>query len=682
MSDLDTISVENKEEVKHKKPHFDSILVANRGEVALRIIRTLKKMNIRSVAVYSEADANALHVQMADEAYYIGNSPATESYLSIQNIITAAKQSGAQAVHPGYGFLSENPKFASKLKVEGIHFIGPSAGAIKIMGDKIEAKKIAIEAKVSVVPGYIGIISTVSKAVEIAEEIGFPVIVKAAAGGGGRGMRVVYNKEEMVAAFESARIEAANSFNDNRVFIEKFIIKTPRHIEIQVLADKYGNIVCLGERECSIQRNHQKVIEETPSICISEETRQEMYRQSISLVKKVNYHSAGTIEFMLDGDGRFYFLEMNTRLQVEHTVTEMVTGIDIVEEMISISAGEKLSLTQENVSISKHAVECRVCAEDPTRGFLPSSGRITEYREPTKSPNIRIDTSLSAGIEVSVYYDTMIAKLCTIGDSREEAIKHMLAALSALVIRGINHNISFLEALISHPKFVTGEIHTGFIAEEYPQGFGGAELTSEISQIFVATAIHIFITEQKRLRLINERVDDQTNKIMTRWVVTVDNISFPVVIKPMPGGYNIRQGSNRIEIRSNWSIGNRLFVCKVNGKNLNVRIEHIPTGYKLTHAGVATTVYVRSPKVSELERFMTINSVEEIIKEVYSPLGGQIIDVKVNQGDTVKESMPLLTLAAIKMENIIKAPMNGVIKKIHVTKQQIVRTGDLLIEYE
>ncbi len=407
-----------------------------------------------------------------------------------------------------------------------------------------------------------------------------------------------------------------------------------------------------------------------------------MYRQSISLVKKVNYHSAGTVEFMLDGDNRFYFLEMNTRLQVEHTVTEMVTGIDIVEEMIKIEAGAELSITQDKVFIDKHSIECRICAEDPTRGFLPSSGRITEYREPTKSPNVRIDTSLAAGIEVSVYYDTMIAKLCTIGDSREEAINHMLTALSAFVIRGINHNISFLEALISHPKFIAGDIHTGFIAEEYPQGFGGAELTSEISQIFVATAIHIFITEQKRLRLINERIDDQTNKIMTRWVVTVDNISFPVVIKPMPGGYNIRQGSNRIAIRSNWSIGNRLFVCKVNGKNLNVKIDHIRTGYRLTHTGVTATVYIRSPKVSELEGFMITNSVEKITKEVYSPLGGQIIDVKVNQGDSIKEGMAIMTLAAIKMENTIKAPMNGVIKKIHVTKQQIVRSGDLLVEYE
>ncbi|MDR0774910.1 MAG: acetyl-CoA carboxylase biotin carboxylase subunit, partial [Rickettsia sp.] len=450
------------------KPLFDKILIANRGEIALRIMRTLKKMGITSVAVYSEADTHSMHVQYADEAYYIGNSPATESYLSIKNIVNAIRASGASAVHPGYGFLSENSNFANILKREGVALIGPNASAIKKMGDKIEAKKIAMEAGISLVPGYIGTISNINQAIEIAEKIGFPVIVKATAGGGGRGMRVVKNSEEMANAFESAKLEAVNNFSDGRLFIEK-LIQSPRHIEIQLLADQYGNSVCLGERECSIQRYHQKVIEEAPSSFITKEIRQKMYKETLALSSKVGYYSAGTVEFIVDLDKNFYFLEMNTRLQVEHPVTELITGIDIVEEMIKIAAGEKLSFSQEDIKLKGHAFESRICAENPMRGFLSSSGRITEYAEPPKNANIRVDTGLGLGGEVSMFYDSMIAKLCTYGETREQAIEVMRSALSAYIIQGISHNISFLEAVISHPRFIAGDINTAFIEDEYPE---------------------------------------------------------------------------------------------------------------------------------------------------------------------------------------------------------------------
>lgn len=663
-------------------PAFDSILIANRGEIALRIMRTLKKMGIKAIAVYSEADANALHVQQADEAHYIGSSSATKSYLSIPNIIKAVRKSGAQAVHPGYGFLSENPKFAQALHKEGVKLIGPSVKSMKRMGDKIEAKKIAIKAGVNVVPGYAGIIPDSKAAVKIAEQIGFPVMIKATAGGGGRGMRVVHNADQMMDAFKSAQIEAASNFNDSSVFIEKFILDSPRHIEIQILADMHGNVVCLGERECSIQRSHQKVIEEAPSAFVTPELRKQMYLQSEALVRGAEYYSAGTVEFIVDGKGNFYFLEMNTRLQVEHPVTELITGIDIVQEMIHIAAGGCLSIKQEDVKLEKWAIECRVCAEDPSRGFLPSSGRITDYREPPKSPNIRIDTSIGSGAEASMYYDTLVAKLCTVGENRQQAIEHMKAALSSFVIRGINHNLSFLEALITNPRFAASDISTNFIAQEYPEGFAGAELTSEVSQIFVATAIYIFVSEQIRMGLLSEKSGDRSDKIMTRWIVSLDNSLFPVIIKPVPSGYNIRQGANRIAIRSDWTIGNRLFACQVNGRSLHVKVEHIPTGYKLVHAGVTAVAYVRSPKVSELERYMLTRGSEDQEKEVFAPLSGQIIEVKVKDGDNVKAGQELISLIAMKMENTVRAPATGKIKKVHVAKDQTLQAGALMVEYE
>ncbi|WP_040256045.1 acetyl-CoA carboxylase biotin carboxylase subunit [Rickettsia hoogstraalii] len=662
------------------KPLFDKILIANRSEIAVRIIRTLKKMGIKSVAVYSEADTNSMYVQHADEAYYIGDSPATESYLSIKNIISAIRESGASAVHPGYGFLSENPNFANILKREGVVLIGPSAGTIKKMGDKIEAKKIAIEAGVSTVPGYMGTINDVKQAVDIAKEIGFPVIVKAAAGGGGRGMRVVNNPAEMANAFESAKLEAANSFSDDRLFIEK-LIQIPRHIEIQLIADQYGNSVCLGERECSIQRHHQKVIEEAPSSFITEDIRQEMYRQVISLSQKVGYYSAGTVEFIVDSNKNFYFLEMNTRLQVEHPVTELITGIDIVEEMIKIAAGEKLSFTQDDVKLKGWAFESRICAENPSRGFLPSSGRIIAYSEPAKSPNIRIDTGIGLGGEVSMFYDSMIAKLCTYGETREQAIEVMRSALSSYIINGIAHNISFLEAVMLHPRFVSGDISTAFIQEEYPDGFSGASLTSEVTTVFLATAIFIYISEQRRASLISGNINNQANKIGTRWVVTIDDKLFPVLITPVENGYNIRHESDRIYIRSNWNLGNELFTAIINGKKTNVKIENIRTGYLLSHAGISVKAFVRSPRISELEALMVSKVVVEESSELQAPLSGQIAAIKVKEGQEVTAGQEIMILTAMKMENLILAERDGKIVKIFVNEKDNVVRGQVLLEF-
>jgi len=664
-----------------RKPLFEKVLVANRGEIALRIMKTLHQMGIKSVAIYSEADTNSDHVQFADEAYYIGNSPATESYLSIKNIVNAIKLSGAQAVHPGYGFLAENAQFANVLKREGITLIGPSAKVIKKMGDKIEAKKIAIDSGVSTVPGYMGIINSLEQAIEIAEDIGFPVIIKAAAGGGGRGMRVVENKKQMQKAYESAKFEAENCFSDGRVFIEKLII-APRHIEIQLLADQFGNAVCLGERECSIQRYHQKVVEEAPSSFVDEETRQKMYKEVIALSKKVGYFSAGTVEFMMDSNKNYYFLEMNTRLQVEHPVTELITGIDIVEQMIRIAAGKKLPFTQEDIKLKGWAIEARICAEDPSRGFLPSSGRILEYHEPPKSANVRIDSGIGAGGEVSMFYDAMIAKLCTYADTRGEAIELMKKSLGSFVINGISHNISFLEALIHHKRFGTGDIHTGFIDEEYPDGFSGAKITSEINEVFLSTAILAFLTEQKRATTLPNQLSDQSNKIGTRWIVTIDRNQFPVIIKPVEGGYNIRHGTNRLTIRSTWSIGSPLIAAIINGKKVNIKVERITTGYKLTYSGITVDTYVRSPRMSELEALMPDREDDEDQSELTAPLSGQIIGISVKEGESVVPGQELLVLTAMKMENIITAERAGKISKIKVSEMESVSSGQVLIEFE
>lgn len=661
---------------------FEKVLVANRGEIALRIMRTLKNMGIKTVAVYSEADTNSLHVQFADEAVYIGPSPATESYLSIPQIMSAIQKSGAQAVHPGYGFLSENADFAKALDKEGVTLIGPSAGVIKMMGDKIEAKKMAQSAEVSTVPGFLGEIDGLDHAKILAKEIGFPVIIKAAAGGGGRGMRVVNNLDGLGEALNSAKREAANSFSDNRIFIERFV-EDPRHIEIQVLADKFGNVVCLGERECSIQRHHQKVIEEAPSGFISEETRQKMYAESKRLCELVKYVSAGTVEFIMDQNQNFFFLEMNTRLQVEHCVTELVTGIDIVEQMVNIASGKKLPFTQEDIKLTGSAIESRICSEDPTRGFLPSSGRISEYQEPVASDKIRVDSGVKAGHEVSMFYDSMIAKLCTFAPSRAEAIKEMSSALGAFVIKGVSHNISFLEAIMANPSFIECDISTSFIDKQYPDGFLGADLTSETTQVFLAAVVHMHMSKMLREAKIPGQVRGKDKQVSTRWVVSIEDNLYPIFIKPVEDGYLVRFENTRITVRSTWKLGETLFHGIINESAVNVKVSNNYTGYVLSHAGVTVNAKVRLPRVSELEQYMKVKNNDSLADSVIeAPISGKIVDIKVSEGDEVKQGQELMLVEAMKMENVIYATKKAKVTKIHFKVDDLVNVGQDIIELE
>ncbi|AZL15341.1 acetyl-CoA carboxylase biotin carboxylase subunit [Rickettsiales endosymbiont of Stachyamoeba lipophora] len=662
-------------------PLFDKVLIANRGEIAVRIIKTLRKMGIKSVAVYSDADMNSLHTKLADEAYDIGPSPAPLSYLSIKKIMHAIRTSGAQAVHPGYGFLSENPQFAKALKRERVHLIGPSPKAIELMGDKIEAKKIAEAAGVSTVPGYMGIIKDAQEAVEIAKKIGFPIIIKAAAGGGGRGMRVIYEAEGVVEAFRSATNEAKNSFSDDRVFIEKFI-ENPRHIEIQVLADKFGNTLCLGERECSIQRHHQKVIEEAPSPFIDEETRQEMYRQVRSLAEKVGYYSAGTVEFIVDKDRNFYFLEMNTRLQVEHCVTELVTGIDLVEQMIRVAAGEKLTITQEDVQLNGWAIESRIYAEDPSRGFLPSSGRISKYQMPEQGNGIRVDSGVYEGGEVSMFYDPMIAKLCTYGETRQQAVEIMQYALGESLIEGISHNIGFLQAIMAHPRFMAGDISTNFIEEEYSKGFTGAIITSETSRILLSVAIHVYLTDARRAASTTGQLPGFERQIGNRWIVNIDDQQFPVITKPIEDGYHIRSSKTRIDVESEWILGTKLFRGFVDGKAVSVIVVQNPGGYYLTYGGRTVKASVRSPRIAELEQYLPINDEISFLTELNSPIAGSIVTLKVEVGEEVKPGQELVIIEAMKMENVICAEYPAKVSAIHVKGGDALTTGQLIMEFD
>ena len=664
-----------------EKKLFDKVLIANRGEIAVRIIKTLRKLGIKSVAVYSETDTNALHVAMADEAIFIGNSPALESYLCIDQILSAVRKSGAQAVHPGYGFLSENSEFAKVLQKEKIVLIGPSAEHIRIMGDKIEAKKIAEKARINTVPGYLGVIEDMKRAEKVAKKLGLPIIIKAAAGGGGRGMRIVNTLEDLHNAFTSASNEAKNSFRDSRVFIEKYI-QTPRHIEIQVLADKHGNVVCLGERECSIQRHHQKIIEEAPSPFITQKTRERMFRQSVRLVKEIGYFSAGTVEFIVEEDQNFYFMEMNTRLQVEHCVTELIFGVDIVEEMIKIAAGRKLSFKQEDLKVNGWAIESRICAENPSRGFLPSSGRITQYEEPPRNSQIRVDSGITEGGEISVFYDQMISKLCSHAPTRKEAIDLMKKTLGEYVIAGISHNISFLQAIMSNQNFINGKFSTGFIEQEYPRGFSGAEITSTITQVFLAVAIHAHMADAIRAAEITGSISDQVRKVGTRWVVNLDGASYLVVIKPVADGYNIRYESYRIYVRSSWTIGATLFRGTVNGEEVIVKIKPNLNSYSLLHAGVEVLASVRSPRVAELEQFMPTRKTNSKKPYLLSPLAGKISKVFAQVGQEVSVGDKLMIIEAMKMENLIAAPYNTKVAKVNVKEGDVVNLNDKLVDFE
>jgi propionyl-CoA carboxylase alpha chain len=662
---------------------FKKILIANRGEIALRVMQTCRRMGIRTVAVYSEADTNARHVKEADEAIYIGASPSSESYLNIPAILGAIEQTGAEAVHPGYGFLSENAGFAETLRAKGVTLIGPSPEAIRAMGDKIESKKLAKKAGVNVVPGGIDAVTTLVEAKKQAARIGYPVMIKAAAGGGGKGMRVVRDESELADGMRLASSEARSSFGDARVFIEKFF-DNPRHIEIQVLADKHGNTLFLGERECSIQRRHQKVIEEAPSMFLDESTRLKMGRQSVALAKKVEYFSVGTVEFIVDDKKNFYFLEMNTRLQVEHRVTELITGIDLVEQMIRVAAGEQLPFTQKDIRYNGWAFESRVYAEDPKRGFLPSIGRITRYEEPQPTGNERIliDTGVYSGGEVSMFYDPMIAKVCTHAPTRTEAIDSMTSALSAYVIEGVAHNISFLQSILGHERFKRGDLSTNFIAQEYPEGYANTTLTEETLRVFIGVGVLAYLRDARRAAETSGQLSGYKRVIGARWVVHIDGADYPVIANAVEGGYDISFGTGVATVRSNWSMGRRLFQGTVNDKPVSVQMRPITEGFELHYAGSEAKVKVRTPRVAELAVHMPVHDDTDSRNQLCSPIAGLVASISVKEGDRVFAGQELLTIEAMKMENIFRAEHDALVKKLHVNPKQSVRANELLIEFD
>ncbi len=664
---------------------FKKILIANRGEIACRVIKTARKMGIKTVAIYSDADRNALHVKMADEAVHIGPPAANESYIVIDKVMDAIRQTGAEAVHPGYGFLSENPKFADALEAAGVAFIGPPKGAIEKMGDKITSKKIAQEAHVSTVPGYMGLIEDADEAVKISNEIGYPVMIKASAGGGGKGMRIAWSDDEARVGFQSSKNEAANSFGDDRIFIEKFVTQ-PRHIEIQVLADGHGNAVYLHERECSIQRRNQKVIEEAPSPFLDEATRKAMGEQSVALAQAVGYTSAGTVEFIVDGDRNFYFLEMNTRLQVEHPVTELITGVDLVEQMIRVAAGEKLPFQQSDLKINGWAMESRLYAEDPYRGFLPSIGRLTRYRPPmeeaTPTRVVRNDTGVFEGGEISMYYDPMIAKLCTWAPDRATAIEEMRLALDGFELEGIGHNLPFLAAVYDHPKFTSGNMTTAFIEEEYPDGFDGVTLSdNDCIRVAAASAAMHRVAEIRRTR-ISGRMDNHERHVGQDWVVKLQGQSHDVVINADKSGADVQIGDQTLRVESNWTPGDPLARLTVDGTPLVLKIGKVSGGFRVRYRGADLKVHVRTPRQAELAALMLEKVAPDTSKFLLCPMPGLIVKVDVAEGDEVQEGQALCTVEAMKLENILRAERKGVVKKINADAGASLAVDDVIMEFE
>ena len=665
---------------------FKKILIANRGEIACRVIKTARKMGIATVAIYSDADRHALHVQLADEAVHIGPPPANESYIVIDKVMDAIRQTGAEAVHPGYGFLSENPKFAKALEAEGVAFIGPPVGAIEAMGDKITSKKLAQEADVSTVPGYMGLIEDAEEAVKISNEIGYPVMIKASAGGGGKGMRIAWSDEEAREGFQSSKNEAASSFGDDRIFIEKFVTQ-PRHIEIQVLCDTHGNGVYLNERECSIQRRNQKVVEEAPSPFLDEETRRAMGEQSLALAHAVGYASAGTVEFIVDGDRNFYFLEMNTRLQVEHPVTELITGVDLVEHMIRVAYGEKLALTQDDVKINGWAIENRLYAEDPYRGFLPSIGRLTRYRPPEEldieGAVVRNDTGVFEGGEISMYYDPMIAKLCTWGPTRGAAIEGMRNALDAFEVEGIGHNLPFLSAVMDHPKFVSGDMTTAFIAEEYPEGFSGVELSEDVlRRIAASTAAMHRVAEIRRTR-VSGRMDNHERHVGEDWVVSMQGHSYPVTVAADRAGASVRfEDGSTLRVSSDWTPGDTLARLDVDGEALVLKVGKITQGFRIRSRGADLKVHVRTPRQAELAALMLEKLAADTSKMLLCPMPGLIVKVNVAEGDEVQEGQALCTVEAMKMENILRAERRGVVSRVNAGPGDSLAVDEVIMEFE
>jgi propionyl-CoA carboxylase alpha chain len=660
---------------------FSKILIANRGEIACRIIRTARAMGIRTVAVHSEADADAKHVREADEVIAIGPPPAAHSYLVIERIVEACRRSGAEAVHPGYGFLSENPVFAAALKKAGVVFIGPPPAAMAAMGDKIESKRLAQKAKVNVVPGHLGVIRDDKEAVKIARDIGYPVMIKASAGGGGKGMRIARSDQEVRDGFRAAGSEARSSFADDRVFIEKFI-DNPRHIEIQILADSHDNIVHLGERECSIQRRHQKVIEEAPSPFLDERTRAAMGKQAVALAAAVGYQSAGTVEFIVDAKKHFYFLEMNTRLQVEHPVTELVTGLDLVEQMIRIAAGETLSFKQKDVTLEGWAIEARVYAEDPERGFLPSTGRLVRYREPTAGGAVRIDSGVYEGAEISIFYDPMIAKVIGSGSDRSEAIAALSDALDAFYIRGVGHNTRFLAALLHHPRFVAGRLSTAFIAEEFADGFNGADGDAKTLGLLAAVAAVVHHLHVERDARISGRLREAEPRSGSEWCVLRDGMSRRVTVAATAGGFAVIDGDSSYELVSAWRVGDPLYHGEVNGRPVTVQVERRGVGYRLAHGRTQLDLLVVAPRVAELAALMPQRKAPDLSKYLISPMPGLLVSLAVKAGDEVKAGQELCVVEAMKMENLLRAERDGRITVLHAKPGDSLAVDQTILEFE
>ena len=669
---------------------FSKILIANRGEIACRVMRTARRMGIKTVAVYSDADARAPHVKMADEAVRLGPAPAAESYLKADLIIAACKATGAEAVHPGYGFLSERESFARALAEAGIVFIGPPPGAIAAMGDKIESKKLAKAAGVNVVPGFLGEIEDTDHAVKIAGEIGYPVMMKASAGGGGKGMRLAWSEQDVREGFEATKREGLASFGDDRVFIEKFI-EQPRHIEIQLLGDQQGTILYLGERECSIQRRHQKVVEEAPSPFVSPEMRQRMGEQAVALARAVGYYSAGTVELIVSGADKtgegFYFLEMNTRLQVEHPVTEEITGLDLVEQMIRVAAGEKLGLTQDDVVLNGWAVETRVYAEDPYREFLPSTGRLVRYCPPAQSraeniPVVRVDDGVVEGGDVSMFYDPMIAKLVTWAPSRIEAIDAQVSALDAFQIDGIGDNLDFLSALMQHPRFRSGEITTGFIAEEYPDGFHGAPASEELLEDLAAIAGYVAAASETRAALIDGQLGGPVYPDGD-YVVRVSDTEFAVAVEPYEGGLLVSvDGEEEVDLIADYVPGQRLLVADLDGRRRIVRIAKEGRGWRFTTLGARHHVEVMAPHVADLTQHMIEKVAPDMSRFLLAPMPGLLTRLEVKAGDKVEAGQPIAVIEAMKMENILRATKATTIKATPAAAGQSLAVDEVIVEFE
>ncbi|HMJ42758.1 MAG TPA: acetyl/propionyl/methylcrotonyl-CoA carboxylase subunit alpha [Pseudolabrys sp.] len=688
---------------------FKRILIANRGEIACRIIKSARKMGIETVAVYSEADKDALHVAMADTAILIGPPQAAQSYLVIEKIIAACKESGAEAVHPGYGFLSEREAFPKALEANGIVFIGPNAKAIAAMGDKIESKKAAAAAKVSTVPGHLGIIEDEKEAVKIANQIGYPVMIKASAGGGGKGMRIAWSESEVAEGFARSRSEAKSSFGDDRMFIEKFIVD-PRHIEIQLLGDKHGNVIYLGERECSIQRRNQKVIEEAPSPLLDEATRKKMGEQAVALAKAVGYDSAGTVEFVAGQDKSFFFLEMNTRLQVEHPVTELITGVDLVEQMIRSAAGEKLSIKQGDVKLNGWAVESRVYAEDPYRNFLPSIGRLTRYRPPAERVSggvtVRNDTGVYEGGEISLYYDPMIAKLVTHAPTREQAIDAQSDALDAFVIDGIRHNIPFLSALMAHPRWRAGKLSTGFIAEEFPEGFHPHAPEGKRAKVLAAVAVAIDHALGERKRQISGQMTGRPVVRASLRAVALGDKTYTVEVgsgqarfgdgargERLPAGnsltvtYRVGGGTSgnvpaqTVTLESRWTPGDPLWTGTVDGHVVAVQVRTIPNGFALAYRGVETKAHVYTETEASLARLMPLKRAADTGKLVLCPMPGLVVSIAVKEGQEVKAGDTVAVVEAMKMENVLRAEIDGTVKKINAKQGDSLAVDAVILEF-